>query len=171
MARALPLHAVNPQAALATNAPLILHTRLEELYQFTPFIADPAKVEELHNMRIAAKRLRYTMEVFATVFDSKEFTRLYDQVKSVQERIGDIHDADVRVPLLQAFLDTHVASRPEIRVGLEHLIAAQQAARAASYSSFMLYWNKLQKQGFKRNFLQLLVQTEMLPNAEHVPVE
>lgn len=164
MAKALPLYAVNPQASLLSNAPLMLHTRLEELYQFSSFISDPARVEELHNMRIAAKRLRYTLEIFAPCFTGKEFTKLYDQVKSVQEQIGEIHDRDVRVPLLHEFLEAHVSGRPEIRVGLEKLIQTQHSERAKLYRQFISFWNKLQKQGFKRNFLQMLVQSEAGPS-------
>ena len=163
MAKALPLYAVNPHESLRSNAPLMLHTRLEELYQFAPYISDPAKVDELHNMRIAAKRLRYTMEIFQPCFSGKDFTNLYDRVKSVQEQIGEIHDRDVRGPLLQAFLDARAADRPEIRAGLERLIGSQQVERAKLYRGFILYWNKLQKQGFKRQFLQMLVQSEPEP--------
>lgn len=163
MAKALPLYAVNPQASLLSNAPLMLHTRLEELYQFSPYISDPARVEELHNMRIAAKRLRYTLEIFAPCFTGKDFSKLYEQVKSVQEQIGEIHDRDVRGPLLQSFMEGHMGERPEIRVGLERLIQAQQSERAKLYRTFIAYWNKLQKQGFKRNFLQMLVQSEAEP--------
>ncbi len=168
MAKALPLYAVNPQETLRSNAPLMLHTRLEELYQFAPYISDPAKVDELHNMRIASKRLRYTLEIFAPCFTSKEFEKLSSQVKSVQEQIGEIHDRDVRGPLLQAFLDSHAAHRPEIRPGLERLIGSQQSERAVLYRKFITYWDKLQKQGFKREFLQMLVQSED-PTQESVP--
>ena len=171
MAKAFPLYAVNPQEALRSNAPLMLHTRLEELYQFAPFISDPANVAELHNMRIAAKRLRYTLEIFAPCFTSKEFDKLSAQVKSVQEQIGEIHDRDVRGPLLQAFLNGHAAHRPEIRAGLEKLIESQQSERAALYRKFITYWNKLQKQGFKREFLQMLVPLEEGPETEEIPLE
>ena len=173
MAKALPLYAVDPQASLLSNAPLMLHTRLEELYQFAPYVSDPGKVDELHNMRIAAKRLRYTMEIFQPCFSGKDFTKLYDQAKSIQEQIGEIHDRDVRGPLLQAFLDAHATDRAEIRVGLERLIQTQQSERAKLYRAFVAYWNKLQKQGFKRNFLQMLVQSEAEPVEaveESVPV-
>ena len=163
MAKALPLYAVNPRESLRSNAPLMLHTRLEELYQFAPYISDPSNVEELHNMRIAAKRLRYTMEIFQPCFSGKDFTKAYDQVKAVQEQIGEIHDRDVRGPLLQAFLEAHAGSRPEIRVGLERLIQSQQSERAELYRKFINSWNKLQKQGFKRQFLQVLVQAEPEP--------
>ncbi len=157
MAKALPLYAVNPRESLHSNAPLMLHTRLEELYQFTPYIGDPANVAELHNMRIAAKRLRYTMEIFGPCFPGKDFAKVYDQVKSVQEQIGEIHDRDVRGPLLQAFLDAHAAARPEIRTGLERLIHAEASERAQMYDRFLAFWNKLQKQGFRRNFLLALI--------------
>jgi CHAD domain-containing protein len=166
MAKALPLYAVSPQEALRSNAPLMLHTRLEELYQFAPYISDPAKVEELHNMRIAAKRLRYTLEIFAPCFLGKEFEKVYTQAKSIQEQIGEIHDRDVRGPLLQAFLESHAPSRPEIRSGLERLIQSQQAERAELYRRFIASWNKLQKQGFKRQFLQMLVPLEDAPTVE-----
>lgn len=180
MAKALPILAVNPSGSLAENAPLMLHTRLEELYRWAPFVADPERVDELHAMRIAAKRLRYTMEIFAPAFGatSKEFDSIYEKIKSVQEQIGEVHDADVRGPLLESFLNDHAAARPEIRVGLEDLIASQHAARAARYRAFVSYWAKLQKQGFKRRFLQMLVveeaalsaQENVLPNEEnHVP--
>ncbi len=171
MAKALPLYAVNPQESLRSNAPLMLHTRLEELYQFAPYIADPAKVDELHAMRIASKRLRYTLEIFAPCFTSKEFEKLSSQVKSVQEQIGEIHDRDVRGPLLQAFLDSHADSRPEIRAGLERLIESQQSERAALYRKFISYWDKLQKQGFRHEFLQMLVQAEDAPSEDVSPEE
>ena len=168
MAKALPLHAVNPQETLRSNAPLMLHTRLEELYQFAPYIHDPAQVEELHNMRIAAKRLRYTLEIFAPCFSGKDFDKVYTQAKSIQEQIGEIHDRDVRGPLLQAFLDAHAHARPEIRSGLESLIQTQQSERAQLYSKFIAYWNKIQRQGFKRQFLLLLALSEP---AEDAPTE
>ena len=168
MAKALPLYAVNPRESLRSNAPLMLHTRLEELYKFAPYISDPTNVEELHNMRIASKRLRYTMEIFQPCFPGKDFSKLYDQVKSVQEQIGEIHDRDVRGPLLQAFLEARAGDRPEIRVGLERLIQSQQSERAKLYRGFVVYWNKLQKQGFKRQFLQMLVQSEPAPTDEEI---
>ena len=166
MAKALPVYAVNPQGALAENAPLILHTRLEEMYRFAPFIADPARIDELHNMRIAAKRLRYTLEIFAPCFPGKDFSKVYDQVKSIQEQIGEIHDADVRGPLFQDYVAAHAAHRPEIRVGLDTLARAEQAKRAELYQKFLAYWAKLQKQGFRQRFLQMLVQAEPKPTDE-----
>lgn len=163
MAKALPVYAVNPQGVLIENAPLILHTRLEEMYRFVPYISDPGRIAELHNMRIAAKRLRYTMEIFAPCFPGKDFSKIYDQVKSIQEQIGEIHDADVRGPLFEKFMVAHAIRRPEIRVGLEGLARAEQGKRAKLYQDFLNYWSRLQRQGFRQRFLQMLVQAETPP--------
>ena len=69
------------------------------------------------------------------------------------------------------FLKFTPKDRPEIRPGLERLIQSQRAERAALYRKFVASWNKLQKQGFKREFLQMLVQTEPAPNAEELTTE
>jgi hypothetical protein len=166
MAKALPVFAVNPNGPLTENAPLMLHTRLEEMYHFAPLISDPNRVEELHNMRIAAKRLRYTMEIFAPCFGEKAFSKIYNNVKSIQEQIGNIHDADVRVPLLQAFVEKHADDFPEIRVGLESLIRDELQNRERIYREFLVYWNKLQTKQFKRQFLQMLVTLGALDTEE-----
>ena len=49
--------------ALADNLQRIVATRLNELASFVPKALDPAEVKALHDMRIAAKRLRYILEV------------------------------------------------------------------------------------------------------------
>ena len=132
------------------------------------------RVDELHAMRIAAKRLRYTMEIFPAAFDSpaqsREFNALFEKIKSIQEQIGEIHDSDVRAPLLQEFLDQHGEARPEIRIGLQRLIDEQHAVRAKHYRSFLTFWNKLQKQGFRRRFLQLLAMDPPESDKENTPL-
>jgi CHAD domain-containing protein len=160
MAKALPLFAVNIDGKLAENAPLMLHIRLEELYHFAPFISDPGNVEELHNMRIAAKRLRYTLEVFAVCFESKAYNEIYNPAKEIQERIGEIHDCDVRVPLLERFLEKHAASRPEVRIGLEKLAESERLRRNGLYNDFVEFWTALNKANYRRRFLSFLASAD-----------
>ena len=54
--------------------------------------------EELHNLRISAKRLRYTLELFRAVF-GESGERQIERVKAIQEELGNLHDADVRIAL------------------------------------------------------------------------
>ena len=52
---------LDPSGSLMDNARRIVATRVDELYSFDP----NGKPKELHNMRIAAKRLRYVLELTA----------------------------------------------------------------------------------------------------------
>jgi hypothetical protein len=81
-------------APVVENARRIIAVRLDEMLAFGEFVHDPANVTEIHNLRIAAKRLRYTLELFRFAFPSK-VGELIDEVKEIQEHIGEMHDADV----------------------------------------------------------------------------
>ena len=54
---------LDPEGPLADNAGRIVLVRLDELCSFMPRASDPEEVVALHDMRIAAKRLRYVLEV------------------------------------------------------------------------------------------------------------
>ena len=54
---------LDPTGPLADNFERIVRVRLGELQAFMPRAADPAAVAALHDMRIAAKRLRYILEI------------------------------------------------------------------------------------------------------------
>ena len=68
MAKARPIPGLDPQAPTGKNARVIAKVRLAELYSWESSVDHPYHIQELHNMRIAAKRLRYTFEVFEEVF-------------------------------------------------------------------------------------------------------
>jgi CHAD domain-containing protein len=53
-----------------------------------------ASSERLHELRIACKHLRYTLELFEPAL-GEDARPLIKQVEAMQEHLGDIHDADV----------------------------------------------------------------------------
>jgi CHAD domain-containing protein len=54
---------------------------------------DLSVFENLHQLRIEAKRLRYSMEIFAPCFDEGFRSDLYPRMKELQDRLGAINDA------------------------------------------------------------------------------
>ncbi len=85
------------------NAYLIIRERLDELYSWESYADDPNNVRELHNLRIAAKRLRYSLEIFEDVLPA-ESVALRGEVEKIQEELGDLHDSDVLGALLRLCL-------------------------------------------------------------------
>jgi CHAD domain-containing protein len=103
MAKPRPVSGIDPSKRVRPNARRILATRIDEVYQYDGLVANPANVTDLHNMRIAFKRLRYLLEIFGSAFDA-DLEPYLEQVKAMQDLLGDIHDCDVQVPMLEAHL-------------------------------------------------------------------
>ena len=113
MAKARPITGLNPQDSTGKNARIIAKVRLEDLYSWESFIDNPYNIAELHNMRIAAKRLRYTFEVFEDVLPVASKTVLKELVQ-LQEELGNLHDSDVMIAMLRLCLGSQdTATIPE----------------------------------------------------------
>jgi CHAD domain-containing protein len=76
------------------NVALIVAVRLEELRGFADaaLSADAGKAQ--HDMRIAAKRLRYVLEIFAPCL-GEEAEAARGAAKRLQSVLGDLHDCDL----------------------------------------------------------------------------
>lgn len=72
-------------------------TVLGELFaRFTAEVeANPTAAEELHQLRITAKQLRYAMEVFAFCYTPPFRDALYPAIEQAQEVLGGVQDAVV----------------------------------------------------------------------------
>lgn len=103
MAKPRPVTGLDPDRRLRPNARRILQVRIDEVYAYDGLVADPANVTELHDMRIACKRLRYLLEIFGIAF-AADLDPFLDEVKGLQDLLGDIHDCDVQIPMLEAHL-------------------------------------------------------------------
>jgi len=113
MAKARPITGLNPQDPTGKNARMIAKVRLEDLYSWETFVDNPYNIAELHNMRIAAKRLRYTFEVFEDVLPVASKAVLKELVQ-IQEELGNFHDSDVMIALLRLCLGSQdTATIPE----------------------------------------------------------
>ncbi|MDP9368169.1 MAG: CHAD domain-containing protein [Chloroflexota bacterium] len=100
MSRAWPVPDIEPDGTLEENARRILAVKMGEFYSYAPIVHAEDEVEALHNLRIAAKRLRYTLELFRVVF-GPEGERQIERVKAIQEELGQVHDHDVRTSLIE----------------------------------------------------------------------
>ena len=123
-------------------------------------------------MRIAAKRLRYVLEVTGDVFGeyAERATRL---TKDLQDLLGEIHDCDVQIPEVRAFLEEleaedaaalveragaaedldprllrHAPHRRDY-AGLAALLVHLRARRELLFGRFLALWNDYERKGFR----------------------
>jgi hypothetical protein len=163
---------LEPAEPLADNAERIVRVRLDEMCGFMPQAADPAEVVALHDMRIASKRLRYILEITAPIFGDYASTAVR-LTKDVQDLLGEIHDCDVQIPEVQAFLDELVAEDAKALVaaagaaadldptavrraphrndhaGLVALLVHLRARRELLYTRFLELWQEYERKGYR----------------------
>jgi len=155
---------LDPEGPLGDNAERIVRVRLDELCSFMPKAADPDEVVALHDMRIAAKRLRYVLEVTGPCFGPYADSAV-KHVKDLQDLLGEIHDCDVQLPEVAAFLEELVAEDvaaagaspgelgkvPNRRTysGLVALQVHLQARRRALFEQFLELWRDYERKGFE----------------------
>jgi CHAD domain-containing protein len=160
--RARRVRRLDADASVAVNTARILRVRLAELYAFDPHVRDPTNVDALHDMRIAAKRLRYVLEIAGHCVPVLG-AEAEAVARSLQDVLGEIHDCDVLIPRVDhelALLREHDALAlarlsPDIDTlpgavrraparsryrGLATLGAALTARRALLHDAFAKEW-------------------------------
>ena len=126
-----------------------IQSRLDEFLFYEVFIFDRQRVEELHQMRIAAKKLRYSLEVFSELYEQETDFALKIS-KQAQDYLGEIHDCDVWIEFLPAFMekefqrikDFYGYAQPyyRIRPGIEYFIDDRKREREKLYKNFLRDW-------------------------------
>ena len=112
--------------------------RLDEFLTLGEFVHDPTAVTKHHKLRIAAKRLRYTMEIFSPIYTSG----LNDNIalmKQFQNLLGEMHDYYVWAQDLTAY---GPAISSEARYGLGRLLAHLKELWGARYGNFVTSWDE-----------------------------
>jgi CHAD domain-containing protein len=146
---------LDPEASFEQGLRKTLAVRISELDSFADAAQDPAEVEALHDMRIAAKRVRYVLEVSEPVLPGAKGG--VTAAKKLQDVLGEIHDCDELLPVIKKHVarlrdeDTAAAiagdalpNRRKYR-GLEALRAHTLARRARMHREFVARWPKLRK--------------------------
>src|SRR6185312_9785969 len=98
-AREIPgLHARMPfaEAAAATVA-----VRAEELFEHSENVLDMTDIERVHDMRVASRRLRAVLEIYAPCFPAAQFKPLLREVKDLADALGTRRDPDVLLDQLR----------------------------------------------------------------------
>ena len=125
MAKARAISDIHAHASTGTNARIIARTRLDEMEEWGRYAHEPQRSDELHDMRIAAKRLRYTLEIFEDVLPP-ESSAVVKEVTQIQEELGALHDSDVMVALLSLCLKQPENGREHTNGKHAHAVEAQQ---------------------------------------------
>jgi CHAD domain-containing protein len=156
--------------------------RLDELQKLSGSLYQPLSAKPLHKMRIAAKRLRYALELFAPCW--AESLKLYArQVALLQTDLGELHDCDVWIENFGKRLE-----KADKKKALKSISDAERAAmiwlirhfsklRARHYRAALGRWHDWERKSLLQNLTATLKRsaaerskpTELDQSREEVP--
>ena len=112
---------------------------------------------QLHEMRISAKHLRYTLELFAPTYADDALAPTVRAARKLQNALGKLHDCDMWIDMLPRFYDAesvrhekfhgHRRGLKRIETAIENLTEHQRTQRQQVYERFASYWHKAEAKG------------------------
>jgi len=122
----------------AKNEKKIFLDTLKNFYRHAP--KENFSSESLHQLRIAAKKLRYSLEFYEICFNHL-LTNYLKILKEIQELLGDLHDCDVMIDLLRKYLKKiTIPLQQELYLGLTELSNYFSERRANLLNQFQKLW-------------------------------
>jgi len=127
MAKALPIPGLNPGTRFADAAAAAVEVRAREVFAHADGVLDTSDIERVHAMRVATRRLRAAMEVFAACFPKKEHRKLLREVKALADVLGERRDPDVAIAALEGIAtELNTSDRPGIEGFADEMRAGQK---------------------------------------------
>ena len=106
----------------------VLRFHLAKMLARVPGVIAGEDAEEVHAMRVAARRMRAAWRVFGDGFERDARRRFRHELRDIGARLGDVRDLDVLIENLVAYGEQR---SPRQRAGLQPLLAAWRAQREA----------------------------------------
>ncbi|HWP33461.1 MAG TPA: CHAD domain-containing protein [Solirubrobacterales bacterium] len=100
MARAREVE-LDCEAPFSVAAAQVVEVRAEEVFEQAHGILDLDDPERVHDMRVATRRLRAALEIFAPCFPRKPRRKGLRRVKALADALGECRDVDVEIELLE----------------------------------------------------------------------
>ncbi len=137
-------------------APALIYTRLEAVRAYETILSN-ATIAQLHALRIECKRFRYTVEFFREVL-GEEAKSIINELKGLQDHLGDLHDADVACQIVRQFLtewDARQAAQPLAERQNPQVIVNYLAYQSAELHRLMISfppaWEHFNRPEFRMN--------------------
>jgi CHAD domain-containing protein len=153
MAKARKIPYLEPEKDLKSCLSKILRTRFEEMIAFEGGALEVLDIEELHDMRVASRRVQAVMKVFRAAFPRNEFEKQYKIIRELKDALGEVRHYDVFIEHLTAApLSKGEGNHHDAAVQL--LIIRQKALREGKRRELARYIRGLNRKGYKEGFLE-----------------
>lgn len=130
----------------------VISNGLDEFRSLSDSLYEPFKCERLHELRIAAKRLRYAIELFTVCFGAG-IEPSAESIAEMQTHLGELHDRDLWIDKLSRRLHKSKAAKHRAEFWL---LSRFVKDRTKHYRAALRLWDKWQRKDFIENLRAVL---------------
>lgn len=120
---------------------------IDELLSLACYVHQESAILKHHEMRIKAKRLRYSMETFAPLYKGG-LKPAIQQMKAFQDLLGEMHDSDVWISFLSTISDKNDLDSGATRKAIKDFSTFVEAYKKSHYERFVKQWDEVINQNF-----------------------
>jgi CHAD domain-containing protein len=157
---------VNPGEPYRRAGARIVRVRTGELFDHAEGVLDTSDIERVHDMRVASRRLRAVLEIFAPCFPSSEFKGVLRDVKQLADALGERRDPDVHIEALQRFAKALAAAN---RPGVARLVEDLGERQARGNEVLAAELERVSERGLHGRLLALADAADPEPEPEPEP--
>jgi CHAD domain-containing protein len=131
---------------------------LRDLLDLGASLYEPFKTEELHEMRIAAKRLRYAIELFVACWGER-IAPFAKEIAEMQSFLGEVHDSDIWIESLGKRLrrgQAGAATNENDYQTAAWLLSEFVKKRTKEYRSALKLWSEWETSAFAERMRALM---------------
>jgi CHAD domain-containing protein len=127
MAKAITISGLDCADDALRRAVPVLRARFAEFADARGGALDFSDIEGVHEMRVAARRLRSALRVFAPLMDKRRLKKARRDLKEISDALGVVRDQDVAVAALRKLSSR--AKDELIKKGVKNLLAERKKLR------------------------------------------
>jgi CHAD domain-containing protein len=152
MAKARDVPGLDARTPFAVAAARTVRVRSDELFEHSDGVLDTTDIERVHDMRVASRRLRAVLEVYAACFPRRQHAEVLGDVKDLADALGARRDPDVQLRAIDAF---SAAVGDAERPGLEVVAASVRARQVAGNDALTAALERIEGSGLRARLAAL----------------
>jgi CHAD domain-containing protein len=158
LASARDIPGITPDATFREAAASAVEVRAEEVFSFRDRALDTGDIEGVHDMRVATRRLRAVMEIFAVCFPKQQHRRALNEVKELADVLGERRDPDVMIDGLE---DVAKKLASGDRSGIRHLEESLREEQAGANERLAAMLDRIDRYRLRERLVALAAEARL----------
>jgi triphosphatase len=141
--------AFGPKTQFRRSATAALTERLDTLMKHEVGTRAGDDPEELHDMRVASRRLRAALDAFGVCYGGRKFKQIERQTQELTGALGDVRDRDVLLARMAAYRET---VQPDETPAIDRFMAGVRRERETHRATMLRALDDLDDSRYAKRF-------------------